>query len=71
MSQRDEMPKQPILKIELFNVWGINFMGLFPQSGGYAYIWLVMGYVSKWVEVIYCTKNDVITIIKFLKNIFT
>jgi len=32
--KRDMMPLNPILKIELFNVWGIDFMGPFPNSFG-------------------------------------
>ena len=28
------MPLNPILKIELFDVWGIDFMGPFPNSFG-------------------------------------
>ncbi|KAA0056726.1 Integrase, catalytic core [Cucumis melo var. makuwa] len=72
MSHRNEMSQRPILEIELFNVWGIDFMGPFPQSTGHIYILLVVDYVSKWVEAISYAKNDVITVNKFLKrNIFT
>ncbi|KAA0060805.1 protein NYNRIN-like [Cucumis melo var. makuwa] len=38
-------PEQPILEIELFNVWGIYFIGPFPRSGGHIYILLVIDYV--------------------------
>ncbi|TYK04097.1 Transposon Ty3-G Gag-Pol polyprotein [Cucumis melo var. makuwa] len=44
MSHSDEMPQQPILEIELIDVWGINFMGLFCQSGGHIYILLAVDY---------------------------
>ncbi|XP_016900336.1 uncharacterized mitochondrial protein AtMg00750-like [Cucumis melo] len=68
MFHLDEMPQQPILEIELFNVWGIDFMRLFPQSGEYLYILLDVDYVLKCVEAISCTKNDVITIRNFSKE---
>ncbi|RDX86700.1 Pro-Pol polyprotein, partial [Mucuna pruriens] len=52
MNKRHEMPQQPILFCEVFDVWGIDFMGPFPVSNGYSYILLVVDYVSRWVEVI-------------------
>ncbi|RDY05493.1 hypothetical protein CR513_10672, partial [Mucuna pruriens] len=42
------MPQQPILFCEVFDVWGVDFMGPFPVSNGYSYILLVIDYVSKW-----------------------
>nr|GEX17215.1 reverse transcriptase domain-containing protein [Tanacetum cinerariifolium] len=33
-SQRDEMPQNVIQVCEIFDVWGIDFMGLFPSSRG-------------------------------------
>jgi hypothetical protein len=36
-----------ICKIDLFDVWGINFMGPFVNSIGYEHILVVVGYVSK------------------------
>lgn len=46
-------------------------MRLFPQSGDHIYILLTVDYVSKWIEAISCTKNDMNTVSKFLKrNIF-
>jgi hypothetical protein len=39
----------PILIVEIFDVWGINFMGPFPNSFGYLYILVVVDYVSKRV----------------------
>ena len=29
ISKRDEPPLQPILEVELFDIWGMDFMGLF------------------------------------------
>jgi len=66
------MHPNPILKIELFDVWGINFMGLFSNSFGNQYILVAMDYVSKWVEAILSKTNDNKIVIKFLKkNIFS
>ncbi|RDX87722.1 putative mitochondrial protein, partial [Mucuna pruriens] len=58
MNRRHEMPQQPILFCEVFDVWGIDFMGPFPVSNGYSYILLVVDYVSKWVEAIATKTND-------------
>ncbi|RVW67666.1 hypothetical protein CK203_063514 [Vitis vinifera] len=44
------MPMNPILIVDLFDVWGIDFMGPFPMSFGNSYILVGMDYVSKWVE---------------------
>ena len=42
------MPQQPMLFCEVFDVWGIDFMGPFPVSFGFVYILLAVDYVSKW-----------------------
>ena len=52
------MPLTPILIIEIFYCWGINFMGPFPPSCGYIYILLAVDYVSKWVKAIPTRTND-------------
>ncbi|RDX64767.1 Pro-Pol polyprotein, partial [Mucuna pruriens] len=65
--QRHEMPQQPILFCEVFDVWGIDFMGPFPISNGYSYILLVVDYV----EVAATKTNDAKVVVDFLKsNIF-
>ncbi|KAK8663727.1 hypothetical protein V6N13_083534 [Hibiscus sabdariffa] len=72
ISRRNEMSLQNILEVELFDVWGIDFMGPFPSSHGDLYILLAVDYVSKWVEAIATPRNDAKTVLKFLhKNIFT
>jgi len=68
ISKRNMMPLNPILEIELFDVWGIDFMGPFPNSFGNQYILVVVDYVSKWVEAIPCKTNDNKVVIKFLKE---
>ncbi|GJY22545.1 reverse transcriptase domain-containing protein [Tanacetum coccineum] len=37
ISQRDEMPQNSIQVCEIFDVWGIDFMGPFPSSRGNKY----------------------------------
>ena len=72
ISKRHEMPLQGILVVQLFDVWGIDFMGPFPASFGNIYILLDVDYVSKWVEAIACPKNDANTVVVFLqKKIFS
>ncbi|KAJ9536230.1 hypothetical protein OSB04_un000596 [Centaurea solstitialis] len=72
ISARNEMPLNNILEVELFDVWGIDFMGPFPNSNNNHYILVAVNYVSKWVEAVACHSNDANTVVKFLhKNIFT
>jgi hypothetical protein len=52
------MSLNPILVVKPFYVWGIDFMGPFPNSYGYLYILVSVDYVSKWVEAIACKTND-------------
>ena len=72
ISCRHMMPLNLILVVELFNVWGIDFMGPFPYSFGYVYILVGVDYVSKWVEAVPCRAADHRMVLKFLKeNIFS
>ncbi|XP_062115183.1 uncharacterized protein LOC133829475 [Humulus lupulus] len=50
MAARDQMPQTPILIIEIFYVWAIDFMGPFPSSSSFEYTLLAVDYVSKRVE---------------------
>jgi hypothetical protein len=68
ISRRNMMPLNPILVIEIFDCWVIDFMGHFPPSFGYLYILVAVDYVSKWVEVVACKNNDHRTVVKFLKE---
>ena len=65
------MPLNPILIVEIFDVWGIDFMGPFPNSFGNLYILVVVDYVSKWVEAVACRTNDHKVVISFLREIFS
>ncbi|XP_074356421.1 uncharacterized protein LOC141696134 [Apium graveolens] len=72
ITRRNMMPMNPVLIIEIFDVWGIDFMGPFPCSFGNLYILLAVDYVSKWVEAIPTKSNDNKVVLKFLKeNIFS
>ncbi|GJY21061.1 reverse transcriptase domain-containing protein [Tanacetum coccineum] len=44
------MPQNAIQVCEIFDVWGIDFMGPFPSSRGNKYILVAVDYLSKWVE---------------------
>jgi hypothetical protein len=50
INARDAMPLMNNLQVELFDVWGIDFMGPFPKSRDAKFILVAMDYVSKWVE---------------------
>ena len=62
------MPLQGILVVQIFDVWGIDFMGPFPPSFGNLYILLAVDYVSKWVEAIACPRNNASTVVSFLQR---
>ena len=72
ISRKDEPPMHPILEVELFDLWGIDFMGPFPASYNNLYILLAVDYVSKWVEAIPTRTNDAKVVAHFLRsNIFS
>nr|GEX47710.1 reverse transcriptase domain-containing protein [Tanacetum cinerariifolium] len=70
ISQRDEMPQNSIQVCEIFDVWGIDFMGPFPSSRGNKYILVGIDYLSKWVEAKALPTNDARVVCKFLKSLF-
>ena len=66
------MPQNYICVVEVFDCWGLDFMGPFPYSFGNHYILVEVDYVSKWVEAMACKSNDHKVVLKFLKeNIFS
>nr|GEV55586.1 reverse transcriptase domain-containing protein [Tanacetum cinerariifolium] len=65
ISQRDEMPQNSIQFCEIFDVWGIDFMGLFPSSRGNKFILMVVDYLSKWVEAKALPTNNARVVCKF------
>ncbi|GJS80640.1 reverse transcriptase domain-containing protein [Tanacetum coccineum] len=70
ISQRDEMPQNSIQVCEIFDVWGIDFMGPFPSSRGNKYILVAVDYLSKWVKAKALPTNDARVVVKFLKSLF-
>nr|GEY16060.1 reverse transcriptase domain-containing protein [Tanacetum cinerariifolium] len=71
ISQKDEMPHNSIQVCEIFDVWGIDFMGPFPGSKGNKYILVAVDYLSKWVEAKALSTNDARVVVKFLKSLFS
>jgi hypothetical protein len=56
------------IAFEIFDYWGIDFIGPFPPSFGFVYMLVAVDYVSKWIEAISSRNNDHKTVIKFLKE---
>nr|GFA05602.1 reverse transcriptase domain-containing protein [Tanacetum cinerariifolium] len=71
ISQKDEMPQNSIQICEIFNVWGIDFMGPFSSSEGNKYILVAVDYLSKWVKAKALPMNDARVVVKFLKSLFS
>ncbi|GKA64196.1 reverse transcriptase domain-containing protein [Tanacetum coccineum] len=70
ISKRDEMLLTNIQVCEIFDVWGINFMGPFPKSHKFEYILVAVDYVSKWAKAQALPTNDARVVITFLKKLF-
>nr|GEZ73088.1 reverse transcriptase domain-containing protein [Tanacetum cinerariifolium] len=70
ISQRDEIPQNSIQVCEIFDIWGIDFMGPFPSSKGNKYNLVAVDYLSKWVEAKVLPTNDARVVVKFLKSLF-
>ncbi|KAK9204947.1 hypothetical protein WN943_015212 [Citrus x changshan-huyou] len=62
------MSLNSILDIEIFDCYGIDFMGPFPSSFVFVYILVDVDYVSKWIKAIPCRHNDHKIVIRFLKE---
>ena len=66
------MPLNLIIVVEIFDIWGINFMGLFSCSFGNEYILLTVDYVSNWVKAMPTKTTEARVVVKFLReNIFS
>nr|GEX80764.1 reverse transcriptase domain-containing protein [Tanacetum cinerariifolium] len=70
ISQRDEMPQNSIQTCEIFDVWGIDFIGPFSSLRVNKYILVAVDYLSKWVEAKTLPTNDARVVCKFLKSLF-
>nr|GEV58561.1 reverse transcriptase domain-containing protein [Tanacetum cinerariifolium] len=71
ISQKDEMPQTAIQVCEIFDVWGIDFMGPFLNSKGNKYILVAVDYLSKWVVGKALPTNDARVVVKFWKSLFS
>ncbi|CAM8957907.1 unnamed protein product [Rhodiola kirilowii] len=69
IARREEMPQKGILEVEIFDVWGVDFMGPLPSSQGNLFILVAVDYVSKWVEAIASPSCDAKVVIKMFKKI--
>ncbi|GKC46030.1 reverse transcriptase domain-containing protein [Tanacetum coccineum] len=70
ISSRSKMPQKNIYICDVFDVWGLDFMGPFPNSKGNKYILVAVDYVSKWVKAQALPMNDARVMIKFLRRLF-
>ncbi|GKC11967.1 reverse transcriptase domain-containing protein, partial [Tanacetum coccineum] len=64
------MSQNAIQLCEIFDVWGIDFMGPFLSSRGNKYILVAVDYLSKWVDEKSLPTNDARVVMKFLKSLF-
>ncbi|GJZ85905.1 reverse transcriptase domain-containing protein [Tanacetum coccineum] len=71
ISTRNEMPQNSIQVCEVFDIWGIDFMGPFPTSYRNKYILVAIDYVLKWAEAQALPTNDARMVVKFLKRLFS
>ena len=61
----------PIQFCEIFDAWGIDFMGPFVNSQGFEYILLVVDYVSRWIEAVVVRNADAKIVLKFRTNLIS
>ncbi|GJT84282.1 putative nucleotidyltransferase, ribonuclease H [Tanacetum coccineum] len=71
ISSRNQMPMTNILVSEVFDIWGINFMGPFPSSRNNKYILVVVDYISNWVEAEALPTNDARVVVRFIRRLFS
>ena len=69
ISKRNEMAQNCILEVEVFDCWGVDFMGPFPPSFKNEYILVAVDYVSKWVEAVASPTNDAKMVTKMFCSI--
>lgn len=62
--------KQKFSMLEIFDVWGVNFMRPFLSSYGQQYILVAVDHVSKWVEAVALPTNYGLVVTQFLKQNF-
>ncbi|GJV23512.1 reverse transcriptase domain-containing protein [Tanacetum coccineum] len=63
------MLQNKIQVCEVFDVWGLDCMGQFPESRGNKYILVAVDYMSKWVEAQALPTNDVRVVVKIFERL--
>ncbi|GJT47033.1 reverse transcriptase domain-containing protein [Tanacetum coccineum] len=71
ISSRNQMPLTNVLVSEVFDIWGIDFIGPFPSSQNNKYILVTIDYILKWVEAEALPTNDARVVVKFLQKLFS
>ncbi|GJW29811.1 reverse transcriptase domain-containing protein [Tanacetum coccineum] len=69
ISSKNEMPQNNIQVCKVFDVWGLDFMGPFPQSRGNKYILVAVDYVSKWSKLKHYLRMTHV-VVKVLRSLF-
>ena len=69
ISKIHEMEQKSILEVEVFDRWGIDFMGPFLSLYETKYILVAVDYITKWVEAVASPTNDASVVIKLFKSI--
>lgn len=73
-TNRDRMQDYPILPLEPFQKWGLDFIGpIKPRSkrSGARYILVATDYATKWVEAVALRHNKASSVAKFLYKMMT
>ncbi|GJT24301.1 reverse transcriptase domain-containing protein [Tanacetum coccineum] len=71
ISRRDDMPLNSIQVSEIFDIWGIDFMGPFFEIHKFEYILGAIDYVSKWAEAKLYPLTTLRVVVNFLKKLFS
>jgi len=69
VGRRHEMPQKGMLEVELFDVWGVDYVGPLPSSNGYKHILVAVDYVSKWVEAVPTVHADSKSVCKLFRQV--
>nr|GEV01187.1 reverse transcriptase domain-containing protein [Tanacetum cinerariifolium] len=70
ISKHDEMPLNSIQVCDIFDIWGIDFIGPFLKSYKFEYILVIVDCVSRRAEAQALPTNDARVVISFLKKLF-